>query len=52
LFQANEDRELTLENVEANTPGGEGATVKFYTFRLGDVEAVLRFERFGIAGNA
>jgi hypothetical protein len=52
LFEANENQELTLENVYANTPNGEGATAKIYTFRLGDKEAFLTVERHTQFGSA
>src|SRR6202022_4577269 len=52
LFQANRHRELTLENGEASTPGGEMALIKRYAFRVGASEASLNVQTLGQAGSA
>lgn len=52
VLEANRDGRLELENVEANTPTGEGATMKRYTFRLGRKTGALIVERLQAAGNA
>jgi hypothetical protein len=36
ILQANRERRLNLEMIEADTPGGEGFTAKRYTFSVGD----------------
>jgi hypothetical protein len=36
ILQANHERRLNLEMIEAYAPGGEGATAKRYTFSVGD----------------
>jgi hypothetical protein len=52
LFAANSGRRLTLEQVETNTPGGEGATAKRYTFRIGNKEGSLIVETPMQSGSA
>jgi hypothetical protein len=52
LFDANRSRKLTLERVEADTPTGEGAHVKRYTFRVGDKEGSLTIEALAHVGRA
>jgi hypothetical protein len=41
LLEANRERRLTLEQVWADTPNGEGATAKQYTFRVGEKQGSL-----------
>jgi hypothetical protein len=52
LFLRNRLGGLALENVEANTETGEGATMKRYTFRLGEKTAALIIESLWVAGHA
>lgn len=52
LFEANQARTLTLEKIEADTPGGENATMKIYTFRIGERKASITIEALRHAGSA
>jgi hypothetical protein len=52
LFAGNRNGDLTLENVESNTPTGEHATAKRYTFRNGGKTVALIIENPGITGTA
>jgi hypothetical protein len=52
LLEANQSGNLTLDRVEADTPTGEGASVKRYIFRLGDKEADATIVYTGISGTA
>ena len=44
LLDANRGRRLTLEQIEADTPTGEGARAKRYTFSVGEKEGSLTIE--------
>jgi hypothetical protein len=51
-FEANRAGSLTLEQVWADTPGGEGVTTKQYVFRVGEKEGSLTIKsptQFGSA---
>ena len=52
LLSSNKRRELTLENVEANTETGEGATMKRYIFGLEGKVCALIIESLGAFGTA
>lgn len=52
LFAGNQTGDLMLENVEANTKTGEGATAKRYTFRLGEKTGAMIIERLAALGRA
>ena len=52
LREANRRGELTLENVFANTPGGEKATHKIYVFGYGGKTVEMNIEQLTHAGSA
>jgi hypothetical protein len=52
LLEANRRRLLTLERIETDTPTGEGAHTKRYTFRIGEKQGSLTIEVLTHAGRA
>ena len=52
LLSANRRRELTLENVLADTPNGENATIKTYVFGHGGKTVNMNIELLKEAGRA
>lgn len=52
LLAANRNRVLKLEKVEADTPDGENAAVKVYTFSLNERIAKIEYRRFPQVGHA
>ena len=52
LLEANREQRLILEMVEADTPGGEGATAKRYTFRVADKTGSLTIAYPAYSGTA
>jgi hypothetical protein len=52
LREANRRGELTLENVLANTPGGENATHKIYVFGYKGKTVEMNIEQLTQAGSA
>jgi hypothetical protein len=52
LFEANRSLQLTLERIEADTPTGDRAHVKRYTFCVGDREGSLTIEALTHVGRA